>query len=566
MIQVSSNGHKRAVLYARVSTDEQADKGYSLPSQLDACRKYAERLGYPVVAEFQEDYTGAVPMYERPEGKKLTEMLKRHDADAIIAYCIDRYYRDHVDLLVSVRQWLRAGIEIHSCDMGKVDSENNIVLVIKGWQGSDERKKIIERTSRGRNGKANAGKVVGNGKAPYGYKYAPGVLVIVDTKAKTVRLIYRWYTIGDETGVPLPAYQIAERLSAMGIPAPSASDGVKRRLVRGTNIWRVVTIMRILKSETYAGVWRYGKRIGANGKGGQRPESEQITVQVPALIDPVTWEATQARIEYNKQMSRRNCKREYLLRGRVRCAQCEHRMAGNSLKNGKHRYYRCARQYFAKLGERVCVRIRVNADVIETKVWEYVLGVMTDPKRFEKALRDAQASEQRASESRREQLAVVTEQIAESEAEAASLAQAVKNVKGGAVGKALQEKIDQLETLYVQQIRKRDELQAALISTQTLTDENIATALKFREDVMAGLQNPTFEDKRRVFELLRVEVTVTADKKATIKCLVPVGDGVFDLRTSQSAAPAIPHRWNNDGIRRRVGHTFHRAPSYSTSA
>ena len=50
MTHASSNRNKRAVLYARVSTDDQADKGYSLPSQLDACRKYAERLGYLVVA------------------------------------------------------------------------------------------------------------------------------------------------------------------------------------------------------------------------------------------------------------------------------------------------------------------------------------------------------------------------------------------------------------------------------------------------------------------------------------------------------------------------------------
>jgi len=318
--------------------------------------------------------------------------------------------------------------------------------------------------------------------------------------------------------------------------------------------------MRILKSETYAGVWRYGKRIGANGKGGQRPESEQITVQVPAIVDHMTWEAAQARIEYNKQMSKRNCKREYLLRGMVRCAQCGHRMAGNALKNGKHRYYRCGRQYFAKLGERVCVKIRVNADVIEKWVWAYVLEVMTSRKRFEKALRDAQKSEQKASESRREQLAVVSEQIVESEVEAAKLAEAAKSITGGVVGKALLERIDQLETLYAQQIHKRDELQVAL-SAQRLTDMNIATALRFREDVMVGLQNPTYEDKRRTLELLKVEVTVTADKKASIKCLVPVGERVIDLRTSRNAARAKRHRSRNDETRRRVDRTCRHAPS-----
>ena len=48
-------------------------------------------------------------------------------------------------------------------DIGKIESELDIVLVIKGWQGSDERKRIIERVTRGKNSKAKSGKVVGNG-------------------------------------------------------------------------------------------------------------------------------------------------------------------------------------------------------------------------------------------------------------------------------------------------------------------------------------------------------------------------------------------------------------------
>src|SRR3990167_2851567 len=67
----SQNGHKRAVLYARVSSDEQA-KGYSLPTQLEACQKYAESAGYSVAATFQDDYTGTAPIEQRPEGRAAT--------------------------------------------------------------------------------------------------------------------------------------------------------------------------------------------------------------------------------------------------------------------------------------------------------------------------------------------------------------------------------------------------------------------------------------------------------------------------------------------------------------
>ena len=47
---------QRAALYARVSTDEQG-KGYSLITQLEACRKYCDERGYVTAAEFVDEYS-----------------------------------------------------------------------------------------------------------------------------------------------------------------------------------------------------------------------------------------------------------------------------------------------------------------------------------------------------------------------------------------------------------------------------------------------------------------------------------------------------------------------------
>lgn len=52
-----------------------------------------------------------------------------------------------------------------------------------------------------------------------------------------------------------------------------------------------------------------------------------------------------------------------------------------------------------------------------------------------------------------------------------------------------------------------EELQEAL--TLELTDSNFDSILEFREMVAAGLQNPSHEDKRKWFEILQVNVTVT---------------------------------------------------------
>ena len=80
------NGHKRAVIYCRVSTDEQARSGTSLDTQRDACLKYAESHGLKIVGTFRDDYTGAVPIEQRPEGRKAYAMLTSAEADLLIVY------------------------------------------------------------------------------------------------------------------------------------------------------------------------------------------------------------------------------------------------------------------------------------------------------------------------------------------------------------------------------------------------------------------------------------------------------------------------------------------------
>ena len=66
---------KRAVIYARVSTDEQAEKGYSLPHQINECRRYAQNHGFAVAQEFIDDYSGAT--LERPGFSMLKEFVNQ---------------------------------------------------------------------------------------------------------------------------------------------------------------------------------------------------------------------------------------------------------------------------------------------------------------------------------------------------------------------------------------------------------------------------------------------------------------------------------------------------------
>ena len=51
MNSINGHGPKRAILYARVSTEEQAKSGYTLAQQLEALREFATRERYEIIEE-----------------------------------------------------------------------------------------------------------------------------------------------------------------------------------------------------------------------------------------------------------------------------------------------------------------------------------------------------------------------------------------------------------------------------------------------------------------------------------------------------------------------------------
>ena len=78
----------KAVVYARVSTDEQNPR-----SQLEEVLRYAEERGYEVVRVFEENVSGSVDPFQRPGFTKLLEFLKSQDVDVVVMYDLTRFYR-----------------------------------------------------------------------------------------------------------------------------------------------------------------------------------------------------------------------------------------------------------------------------------------------------------------------------------------------------------------------------------------------------------------------------------------------------------------------------------------
>ena len=82
----STNGHgsRRAVLYARVSTQEQADKGYSLAQQIEALRAYAAQEGYEVLEEVSDPGQSGASL-ERPGMDRVRDLVTGGGVTVVLA-------------------------------------------------------------------------------------------------------------------------------------------------------------------------------------------------------------------------------------------------------------------------------------------------------------------------------------------------------------------------------------------------------------------------------------------------------------------------------------------------
>ena len=91
----STNGHgpKRAILYARVSTDEQARSGYSLAQQLEALREYAAREGHEVLEEVSDPGQSGASL-ERPGMDRVRDLVAAGGVSVVLAQDRDRFARE----------------------------------------------------------------------------------------------------------------------------------------------------------------------------------------------------------------------------------------------------------------------------------------------------------------------------------------------------------------------------------------------------------------------------------------------------------------------------------------
>src|ERR671918_78665 len=111
----STNGHgsKRAILYARVSTDEQARSGYSLAQQLEALREYVAQDGYEVLEEVTDPGQSGANL-ERPGMDRVRDLVGAGGVSVVLAQDRDRFAREPAYHYLLRRDFEEHGTKIRS--------------------------------------------------------------------------------------------------------------------------------------------------------------------------------------------------------------------------------------------------------------------------------------------------------------------------------------------------------------------------------------------------------------------------------------------------------------------
>ena len=190
---------------------------------------------------------------------------------------------------------------------------------------------------------------------------------------------------------------------------------------------------------------------------------------------------------------------------------------------------------------RRCYQRSVRVDKIEPLVWDYVVNLLTG-ERFEQGLRDAQSKQQETQIPKKNQLELVNSLIAKCESDAKHLVEMKATAgTGGIMERTISEQMAAIDQQYKALLKEKSNTEQTS-NDDAITDDQIASALKFRKNVIKGLNEATFEDKRWMLEILRVKVTI-CDDSAKIQCCIPTAPFEVDAWSSRNSNLPMKGWW-----------------------
>jgi len=360
---------EQAVIYARVSSRQQEEEGFSIPAQLKLLRDYASQSGLAVKQEFVDVETAKTT--GRPGFAEMVDFLADHadQCRIILVEKTDRLYRNLRDYVTLDE----LDIEIHFVKENFVLSDDSrstekFMHGIKVLMAKNYVDNLSEEASKGMREKAEQG--TWPSWAPIGYinvKIGDSRGIAIDPqRADVIREMFEWYAAGD-----CSLEEVRDRAVAAGLTTRRGRPPAKS------------TVERILKSPFYIGRFRWAGRLYEGDH--------------PPLVSIDLFQRVQEAFRKGNHPVREK-KRSFAYTGLIKCAHCGCSITAGTHK-GKYVYYRCT----GARGDCNTPLIRedrleellgglVQRVYIDDETIEWIVTTLKESHRDEKAYHDAQIS------------------------------------------------------------------------------------------------------------------------------------------------------------------------------
>ena len=301
---------KIAGLYIRVSTEDQAREGFSLPEQEKRLRAMCEYKNYEVYDVYEERGISAKTGNYRPEFERLLQDVRDKKVNTIVVLKLDRLTRSVSDWekILTFLEENDAYLDCANDEINTTNANGKMISRILTSVSQQEIERTSERTKIGLAGAIKVGHIPH--QAPLGYKHEDKKLVIdYATKDVAIRIFNMYHD---------------------GLSYKKISNILNEEKVLDKTNWRDSTILNILENPIYKGDFIHGRRT--------KKPTYYFDVVEP-LVSKEYWEECQVQQKKNSRSFQRTL--TYLFMQKLKCPKCKRILGAKATtkKNGNSYYY-----------------------------------------------------------------------------------------------------------------------------------------------------------------------------------------------------------------------------------
>ncbi len=302
-------------LYMRVSTEDQAKEGFSLPEQKERLEALCKFKNWKIIDYYEDAGISAKTGNHRPEFDRMIEDAKKGKINTVIALKLDRLTRSIYDWenMLNMSEKYKFDLVCANDEINTTNANGKMITRIMMSVSQNEIEITSERTKVGMAGAIKQGHIPG--LCPIGYRRTPNKTIEPDPLTKDIVIrIFNLYFEGKSYSTIANIFN-------------------EEKILNKTN-WRDVRILKILSNPIYKGDYVAGKTVG-------RPISYENVVE--PIVSKELWENCQAQKKKNQKNYMRT--QHYIFLQKLRCPKCGRILAGGAshkIKADKwYFYYRC---------------------------------------------------------------------------------------------------------------------------------------------------------------------------------------------------------------------------------